>query len=98
VGGGFGEGSGPQAADRLAADSAGRDDSGGSQLAEMPAHERLAQPDVVDQLGDRGRGIREALDDPQPVDVGQRLVEQADLAKVIRLIDDRGDRRADSSG
>jgi hypothetical protein len=95
---GLGERSGSQAADRFAANSAGRDDSGGAQLAQVPADEWLAQPDVVDQLGHGRRRIRESLDDPQPVHVGKCLVEEADLAELVRLIDDRGDRRADSSG
>src|ERR1019366_3393480 len=64
----------------------------------MPADERLAQPHVLDQLGHRGRPVGQALDDPKPVHVGQGLVKEADLAELVRLIDHRGDRRADSSG
>ena len=40
----------------------------------------------------------QALDDAQAVDVGEGLVEVAQLAQVIGLVDDRGDRRADAGG
>ena len=85
-------------ADRLAAAPAGRHDPGGPELAEVPADERLGEPDVIDELGDRRRAPGQPLDDPQPVDVGEGLVEQAQLAQVVGLIDDRGDRRADAGG
>jgi hypothetical protein len=50
----------------------------------MPAHERLGQ--------------REPLQDPQPVDVGERPVEEPEGAQFVRLVDDRRDRRADAGG
>ena len=74
------------------------DDPRRAELAEVPAHERLGQPDVLDQLGHRGCAGRQALDDPQPVDVGQGLVEQSDLAELVGLVDDRCDGRADPGG
>lgn len=51
---------------------------------------------MLDQLGDRGLRFREAADDPQAVDVGERLVDEAQGAQVIRLVEDGRDRRADS--
>jgi hypothetical protein len=58
----------------------------------------LGQADVLDELGDaRGAG-RQTLDDPEPVYVGQRLVEQADLAELVGLVDDRRDGGADPGG
>ena len=53
---------------------------------------------MIDELGHRRRARGQALDDAQAVDVGERLVEAAQLAQVIGLIDDRGDRRADVGG
>jgi hypothetical protein len=64
----------------------------------VPADERLREADVVDELGDGGRAIRKALDDAQPIDVGEGLVEAAQLAQVVGLVDDGGDRRADAGG
>ena len=64
----------------------------------MPADERLGEPDVLDELGHRGRAGRQALDDPQPVDVGEGLVEEAELAQLVGLVDDRRDGRADPGG
>jgi len=61
----------------------------------MPRDERLRQADLGDELGDAGLGLGEAADDPQPVDVGEGLVDEPQLAQVAGL-DDRGrDRRAD---
>ena len=57
--------------------------------------ERLRQPDVGDELGDRGLALGQAADDAQPVHVGQGLVEGAQLAQVLGLDDDR---RRSSSG
>jgi len=51
-------------------------------------HERLREPHVIDQLGDRGGRLGEAADDPEPIHVGERPVERSQLAKVIRLVDD----------
>ncbi len=54
--------------------------------------ERLAEPDVLDQLGDRGLAIGEPAHDAQPVDVGHDLVEGTQLAQVVGL--DRRPRRS----
>ena len=62
------------------------------------AHERLRQPDVVDQLGDGGRRARQALDDPEPVDVRERLVEDPQRAEVVGTVDEGSDRAADPGG
>jgi hypothetical protein len=51
---------------------------------------------VLDEIPDGGRAASEATDDAQAVDVGERFVEQPQLAQVIRLVDDRGERRADA--
>lgn len=64
----------------------------------MVAHERLAEADVVDELADAGRPVREAPDDPEPVDVGEGPVEGPDLAEVVGLVDDRRDRGAEPGG
>ncbi len=64
----------------------------------MPAHQRLREPDVVDELGDAGLAAGKPLDDPQPVDVRERLVKGAERAKLIGLVDDRRDRGADAGG
>jgi hypothetical protein len=53
---------------------------------------------VVDELGDRRCARGQALDDAQAVDVGEGLVEAAQFAQVVGLVDDRGDRRADAGG
>ena len=53
---------------------------------------------MVDQLGHGGLALGEAADDPEPVHVGQRLVDEADRAQVVRLVDDRRDGRADAGG
>jgi hypothetical protein len=64
----------------------------------MPADEGLGEPHVIDELGDGRGALGQALDDTQAVDVGQSLVEAAQRAQVIGLVDDRGDRRADVGG
>ena len=64
----------------------------------MPADERLRQPDLADQVGDGRVTSRETLDDPEPVDVGERLVDDAQRAQLVRLVEDRGQRRADPGG
>jgi hypothetical protein len=51
---------------------------------------------VLDELRDRGGTGRQALDDPQPVDIGQGTVEQSDLAQLVGLVDDGRDGRADA--
>lgn len=61
----------------------------------MPGHQRLRQPDLRDELGDRRLAMREAPDDPEAVDVGEGLVDEAQLAQLLGLDDDVGDRTAD---
>ena len=51
----------------------------------MPRHERLAEPDALDQLGHRRFALGEPLDDPQTIHVGERLVHDAQGAEVARL-------------
>ncbi len=53
---------------------------------------------MLDEIPDGGRAAREAPDDPQAVDVGERLVEEPELAQVIWLVDDGGERRTDPGG
>jgi hypothetical protein len=84
-----------EGADGLAAGPSGDDEPGLAEAAEVVAHERLAEPDMVDQLTDARRPVGQAAHDPQPVHVGERLVEDADLAEVVGLVDDRGDCAAD---
>jgi len=62
----------------------------------MPRHERLGQPDLGDELGDGGFSLGQAANDPEPVDVGQGLVDEAELAEVVRLGDGGRERRADT--
>jgi hypothetical protein len=49
---------------------------------------------VGDELCDRRLSLGEAADDPQPVDVGEGLVDEAQLAQVAGLDDGGRDRRA----
>jgi hypothetical protein len=92
----LGERSLAESADRLAAAAPGLDDTSASQAAEVPRDERLRQPDMSDELRDGRLALRQAPDDPQPVDVGHDLVEGAQLAEVFGLGDGGGDRAADS--
>jgi hypothetical protein len=87
-----------EGADRFAAAPSGGDEARCAQSAQVPAHERLRQAHVLDEIPDGGRAAGEAPDDAQAVDVGERLVEQPQLAKVIGLVDDGGERRAESGG
>ena len=61
----------------------------------MPGHERLRQPDLLDEVGNAGVGLGETPDDPQPVDVGECLVDESELSEILRLEDGVGDRAAD---
>jgi hypothetical protein len=64
----------------------------------MPRHERLAEPDVPDQLAD-GRGRRgEPAEDPEAVHVGERLVDEPQLSEILRLVDHGRERAADVGG
>ncbi len=94
----LGERFGPQPADRLATDPRGRDHARLAKLADVPAHQRLRQPDVVDELGDARLAASQPLDDPQSVDVRERLVERTERPKLVGLVDDRRDRGADAGG
>ena len=85
-----------EAADRLAADASGLDETGSPKTADVPRHERLRQPDVVDELGDGGLGVGEPLHDAQPVDVGEGLVESAQGAELLGLVEDGRDRAANA--
>jgi hypothetical protein len=89
------EGLGAEAADRLAAHPAGRDEPGGAEPTDVPRHERLRQPDLGDEVGDAGLRAGETPDDPEPVDVGQCLVDEAELAEVVGLEDRVRDRAPD---
>lgn len=53
---------------------------------------------MLDQLGDAGGPGRQALHDPQPIDVGEGPVEQADLTQLVGLVDDGRNGRADPNG
>lgn len=53
----------------------------------MPRDERLRQPDLGHELGDRRLGGRETADDPKAVDVGEGLVDEAQLAQLVGLED-----------
>ena len=61
----------------------------GAQAADMPRDQRLRQPDVVDQLGHGRVAGHEPAHDPEPVDVGHGLVEDAQLAQVLGRRDGR---------
>jgi hypothetical protein len=89
------EGPRTKGADRLAPCPPGHDESSVAQALEVMAHERLGKSDVVDQLGHRGGGLGQAPDDPEPIHVRERPVERAQLAQVVRLVDDRGKSPAD---
>jgi hypothetical protein len=64
----------------------------------VPTDERLGQADLLDQIGHRRVPIGEALDDPESVDVGERLVDDPQLTELVGLVDDGRDGRADSGG
>ena len=60
----------------------------------MPRDERLGQADRRDELRDGRLRAGEDADDPEPVDVGERLVDEAQLAQLVGLEDGVGDRAA----
>jgi hypothetical protein len=64
----------------------------------VPADEGLRQADLLDQVRDRGVAVGEALDDAEPIDVGECLVDDPQLAELVGLVDDRGDGRTDPGG
>jgi hypothetical protein len=57
----------------------------------VPAHEGLRQADVLDEVRHARVAVRQALDDPEAIDVGQGLVDEAELAQLLRLVDDGRD-------
>jgi hypothetical protein len=61
----------------------------------MPRHKRLRQPDLLDEVRNGRVRLGELLDDPQAVDVGERLVDDTELAEVLGLEDRICDRAAD---
>jgi hypothetical protein len=64
----------------------------------VPADQGLGEPDLLDQIGDRCVAVREALDDAEPIDVGECLVDDPQLAELVGLVDDRCDGRANPGG
>jgi hypothetical protein len=86
----------PKAAQGLAAAPAGLDQARGAEAPHVPADERLRQAHVLDEVPNRRVARREAPDDAEPVDVGEGLVHDPQLAEIIGLVDDRGERRPDS--
>ena len=64
----------------------------------MPRYERLGESDLGDELGHRRFSHGEAADDPEPVDVGEGLVDESQLAQLLRLEDGVGDRAANVGG
>jgi hypothetical protein len=82
---------GPELAENLAAGAFRLDDAGDLEAADVPGDERLAEADGFDEIADRCRPFRQALDYAQAVHVRECLVEDAQLAQVVGLIDDRGD-------
>ena len=62
----------------------------------MPRDEGLREADLGDQLRDGGFSFCEAADDPEPVDIGEGLVDEPQLAEIARLDDGGRDRRADA--
>src|SRR5262245_26793406 len=64
----------------------------------MPRHERLAEPDPLDQLRHGRLALGEALDDPQPVHVGEGLVDDAQGAELLGLVHDGRDGRSEVRG
>ena len=64
----------------------------------MPADEWLGEPDFLDQIGDRSVAVREAFDDAEPIDVRERLVDDAQLAQLVGLVDNGSNGRANTGG
>jgi hypothetical protein len=85
-------------AQRFATVPACLDESGHAQPSNVPADERLGQPDLLDEIGHGCVTVRESLDDPEAIDVGERLVDEAELTELVRLVDNGSDGRPDSGG
>jgi hypothetical protein len=62
----------------------------------MPRDQRLGQADLGDELGHGRFGAGKGANDPEAVHVGQRLVDQAQLAQLFGLEDGVGDRAANA--
>jgi hypothetical protein len=62
----------------------------------MPADQRLRQSDVIDEVADAGRALGQATDDAEAVDIGERLVDRAELAQLGGNAGDRRDGGPDS--
>jgi hypothetical protein len=82
---------GTKLADDLAAGPLGFHDAGSSESTDVPRNQRLAEPDGIDQFAYGCRALRKPSDDAKAVNVRERLVENAQLAKIVGLIDDCGD-------
>jgi len=61
----------------------------------MPRDEGLAEADLGDEIGHGRLGGGEAADDPEPIDVGKGLVNEAQLAEIVGLEDGVRDRAPD---
>ena len=85
-------------AQRLAPVPARLDKSRHAQPSDMPADERLGQPDLLDEIRHGCVTIGEALHDTEAVHVGERLVDEAELTELVRLVDDGSNGRANSGG
>ena len=64
----------------------------------MPRDERLGEADLGDELGDGRLRAGEGAHDPKAIDVGEGLVDETQLAQLVRLEDGAGDRAADAGG
>lgn len=64
----------------------------------MPRDERLGEADLGDELGHGRRTGREATDDAQAVDIGKGLMDESQLAQLVRLEDGVRDRASDPGG
>jgi hypothetical protein len=60
----------------------------------MPRHERLRQPDLRDELRHGRFAMGEPADDPEAIDVGERLVDEAQLTQLVGLENGVRDRAA----
>jgi hypothetical protein len=87
-----------QAADGLASVSARLDEARRTKSGQVPAHKGLRQADVLDQVRDARFPLGQAAHDPQAVHIREGPVHDLELAQVVRLVDDRGQRRTNSSG
>jgi hypothetical protein len=85
------EGLRSDATHRLAAVPPCLDESGGAEPADVPADQRLRQPHVLDQLAHARGAVGEAADDAEAVDIGERLVDRAELAKLGGGVRDGGE-------